>query len=300
MEVIKSNILHRYSNGNYVVSILEDGTKIRESNEDKLIADYPESLDIKVTNYCDAGCSYCHEKSTVAGKHGDLEKAFEILKVLPAGTELAIGGGDPMSHPNLENFLIKLQENKYIANITINEKHLDRYETILLDWENRGLIKAVGISYTFNLQKVIDFYKKFQHCVIHVIIGCHTSSIIREIQTQINTPRILLLGYKTFGRGIQYKNKFNDSVEKNILDWYRNLRFILKDNLICFDNLAIDQLNPKRLFLNESEYTKKYMGDDGQFSMYIDFVKQEYSKASFIDCRTSIEKCTLQNFFKKT
>ncbi|NBP05736.1 MAG: radical SAM protein [Bacteroidetes bacterium] len=147
MGAINLNILYRYKNGNYFVSILEDGTKIREANDDKLIADFPESLDIKITNYCDAGCSYCHEKSTIAGKHGDLDKAFDILKVLPAGTELAIGGGDPMSHPDLEKFLIKLKNNNYIANITINEKHLDRYEAILLDFENRGLIKAIGISF---------------------------------------------------------------------------------------------------------------------------------------------------------
>lgn len=295
----QSNVIYRYKNGNYFVSILEDGTKIRESNDDKLIADFPESLDIKITNYCDAGCSYCHEKSTIAGKHGDLDKAFEILKVLPAGTELAIGGGDPMSHPDLEKFLIKLKNNNYIVNITINEKHLDRYEAILLDFENRGLIKAIGISFTLDIHKVINFYKKFNHCVIHIIIGCHNSNVMQEIQKHIKAPKVLLLGYKTFGRGIGYKQKFTKQVDANILDWYRQLRFILQDNLICFDNLAIEQLQPKRLFLKETEYNLKYMGNDGDFSMYIDFVNQEYSKASFKDNRYSINNLTLQEFFKQ-
>ena len=299
MVAINLNILYRYKNGNYFISILEDGTKIRESNDDKLIADFPESLDIKITNYCDAGCSYCHEKSTVAGKHGDLDKAFEILKVLPAGTELAIGGGDPMSHPDLEKFLIKLKNNNYIANITINEKHLDRYEAILLDFENRGLIKAIGISFTLDIHKVINFYKKFNHCVIHIIIGCHSSNVMQEIQKHIKEPKVLLLGYKTFGRGVGYKQKFTKQVDANILDWYRQLRFILQDNLICFDNLAIEQLQPKRLFLKETEYNLKYMGNDGDFSMYIDFVNQEYSKASFKDNRCSTKDLTLQEFFKQ-
>ena len=48
MVAINLNILYRYKNGNYFISILEDGTKIRESNDDKLIADFPESLDIKI------------------------------------------------------------------------------------------------------------------------------------------------------------------------------------------------------------------------------------------------------------
>jgi hypothetical protein len=292
------NMLHKYQNGNYTVSILQDGTKIRESDEKILVADFPESLDIKITNFCDAGCSYCHEQSTVAGKHGDLDKAFEILQVLPAGTELAIGGGDPMSHPNLEEFLCKLQQKQYIANITINEKHLDKYETKLLEWESKGLITAIGISYTLDINKVIQFYKKFKHCVIHIIIGCHSSEIIKQIQKHIVKPKILLLGYKTFGRGVSYKEKFIAKVEQNILDWYRNLLFILKDNLICFDNLAIEQLKPSRLFLNQEQYDLKYMGNDGQFSMYIDFVKQEYAQASFASERTSIDKCDLQTFFK--
>ena len=291
-------ILNKYKNGNYFVSILEDGTKIRESDADLLVADYPESLDIKITNYCDAGCSYCHEKSTIAGKHGDLNLAIETLKCLPAGTELALGGGDPMSHPNLKNFLLQLKELGFIVNITINEFHLDRHEAILLEWERVGLIKAVGIPYTKNIQKVIDIYNKFQHCVIHVIIGCHSSKIIEEIQKHIKKPRILLLGYKTFGRGISYKEKHSEEVKNNILDWYRNLRFILKDNLICFDNLAIDQLNPERLFLSRHEYKMKFMGEDGKFSMYIDFVKKEYSKASFIDNRVEINGMNLQEFFK--
>ncbi len=43
-----------YQNGNYIMRILEDGTKIRLS--DNPIPEYPESIDVKITNKCDGGC----------------------------------------------------------------------------------------------------------------------------------------------------------------------------------------------------------------------------------------------------
>jgi hypothetical protein len=82
------NILHQYTNGNVHVTLYEDGTKERNYTG---VANpiYPESIDVKITNYCDAGCAYCHEKSTKAGQHGDLGVLFNTLKQLPSGTEIA-------------------------------------------------------------------------------------------------------------------------------------------------------------------------------------------------------------------
>lgn len=52
-------ILNSYKNGNYSVTILEDGTKIRYSKDDEFNAEFPENIDIKLTNMCNVGCSYC-------------------------------------------------------------------------------------------------------------------------------------------------------------------------------------------------------------------------------------------------
>ena len=97
----------QYKNGNTTVTIMNDGTKIREyENTAKIV--HPESIDIKITDYCDMGCSYCHESSTTKGIHGDLNKLLEVISELPAGIELAIGGGNPLSHPNHVEFLQEL------------------------------------------------------------------------------------------------------------------------------------------------------------------------------------------------
>lgn len=102
--VMMDKILYKYQNGNTTVTILENGTKIREY-EDTPFIELPESVDCKITNMCDLNCPYCHEQSTINGKYADLEKLKTILLGLHPGTELALGGGDPISHPDLISFL---------------------------------------------------------------------------------------------------------------------------------------------------------------------------------------------------
>ena len=92
--------------GNYLVKIFKDGSKVRFTLDDYYNPSFPESIDIKITNYCDNNCPMCHEKSSVNGNHGNLDALF--LKTLTKGTELAIGGGNPFAHPDLENFLLNI------------------------------------------------------------------------------------------------------------------------------------------------------------------------------------------------
>ena len=87
-------LLYRYQNGNVEVSLFDDGTKIQEwPDEEQPKPKFPVSMDVKITNYCDLNCKFCHEMSTTSGKHGNLDKLFTFLQELPNGTELAIGGG---------------------------------------------------------------------------------------------------------------------------------------------------------------------------------------------------------------
>jgi len=45
-----------YKNGNYVVHMFDDGTKIRANSLDFFSAAFPESMDMKICNRCDMGC----------------------------------------------------------------------------------------------------------------------------------------------------------------------------------------------------------------------------------------------------
>ena len=48
---------------------------------------------------------------------------------------------------------------------------------------------------------------------------------------------------------------------------------------VAFDNLAVRQLDLRKNLPGE-DYDKLYMGDDGEFTMYIDMVEKKYGKSS--------------------
>ena len=53
-----------YRNGNVLVRICEDGTKYRFTPEGSVAApEFPESIDLKITGFCEENCPMCHENA---------------------------------------------------------------------------------------------------------------------------------------------------------------------------------------------------------------------------------------------
>lgn len=268
------NLLSTYQNGNCTVSLYDDGTKVREF-EDVPLPVYPESIDVKITNYCNAGCAYCHEMSTRSGTHGDLVRGLSIISQLPAGVEIAIGGGNPLDHPELYSFLYVLKELGIVANMTVNQVHLQPHTDLITRLRNESLIHGLGISYRAASPLLHQFVDS--NTVFHLILGVHKVEDLQEIQRCSPRAKVLLLGYKQVGRGIGY---FSQSVTNEIERWSNQLPQFFGSNItLSFDNLAITQLHVRRFF-SEKAWQQFYMGDDGQFTMYMDLVTQTYARSS--------------------
>ena len=281
-----------YQNGNTTVTILRDGTKIREYENIPVIS-HPESIDVKITDYCDMGCAYCHESSTTAGIHADLTKLLDIISELPAGVELAIGGGNPLSHPNLVEFLQTLKSKGIIANLTINQGHLKSYNDLIIFLIKEDLVKGLGISITNNnFTYIKPLLKLTNNIVYHLIAGVNKIEVIDKL-IELGNCKVLILGYKLFGFGITYHN---EEVNTELKNWYKCLPNYIGKCTLSFDNLAIEQLRVKRLFTIDG-WNKFYMGDDFCFTMYIDAVKQEYAPTSRSKDRKSFNEYTLLNYF---
>lgn len=282
-----------YKNGNTTVTIKSDGTKIREY-EDRPVVEHPESIDIKITDYCDMGCLYCHESSTKSGIHADLSILLKTLECLPAGVELAIGGGNPLSHPDLIPFLTELKNRGLIANITVNQGHLKTYQELLVCLIKEELVKGLGISVTSNNFNYIEpLLKLTNNIVYHIIAGVNDVSIMDKL-SKLNNCKVLVLGYKKFGFGVDHHSK---EVDECIKKWFIYIPKYLGKCVLSFDNLAIEQLKINRLF-TEQGWDNFYMGDDFCFTMYIDAVKQQYAPTSRNSERTSFEKYnTLVEYF---
>lgn len=266
-------LLKEYQNGNYKVRIYSDGTKIRFSNSDEFVSEFPESIDLKITNRCDLRCPMCHEKSTPSGKNASLDHPF--LDTLVPGTELAIGGGNPLDHPELVPFLIKMKNRGVICNITVNQTHLYRYKELIQKLIDNELVYGVGISVTKDLflEDVIEFCAKNPNCVIHVIVCIITKEVLEKLSNK--GLKILFLGFKYKGRGkffiTEKHDKNKEYLMKNILEISKGF------DIVSFDNAAIVQLRMRHKVANFEEV---YMGDDGEFTMYIDLVKRQFAISS--------------------
>lgn len=138
---------HSYRNGNTLVAMCEDGTKYRYIPDGEVpMPEYPESIDLKITDFCEDSCPMCHENAGLDGKHGDLN--HPLLDSLQPYTELAIGGGDPMSHPDLHDFLQRMKRKKVICNITVHWNQFNRYRETLRCWQREACFMGSVFLYT--------------------------------------------------------------------------------------------------------------------------------------------------------
>ena len=288
-----------YKNGTYHVEQLRDGTKILKDESGQFKADFPDNLDVKITNYCDVGCNFCYEDSGKKGLHCEANTLLGKLSDLPAGIEVTLGGGNPISHPRIIDIIRELsKEQGKLVSLTINQRSID-LELIFKCIES-GL-RAIGISPTPGInQSLIVLDEALPIPVVyHFILGIHPLEQIEKYL--LHGKKILILGYKYVGRG---RNNI-----PQIKEWIQGIkrfkhRLSFQDDYpetagMSFDNLAIHQLNLRTSFTTP-DWEHFYLGDDGSCSMYIDAVEGTYSESSTVSkvSRTSWNDLGILEYFK--
>lgn len=284
-----------YSNGNYNVFInLLDGTKIRANNEDSLAPEFAESIDLNITNKCSVGCAYCYQGCTKEGRHADLQKWDAFVDSLPKYTELAINGND-LDHPLLEGFLMELRKKEVLANITVHQDVFTDPELAgKLDmWFRLRLINGVGVSVNRPTEKLIRAIDslKIDTLVLHVIAGIFDEKQHNMLRS--NNLKLLILGYKDTNRGYAYRIDKKNCVADNIAWLKNNIDNMTNEYAaIGFDTLAVEQLGL-------SKTSKYYMGDDGEYTFFVDLVSGEYAKSSTsLDRRKMTQDATAYDMFQ--
>lgn len=279
-----------YTNGNFYTCMFGDGTRIIMSQEDVLIPEFPLSIDLKITDKCKNGCPYCYESSTPDGEDAD-EGIIGLLKALPPYVEVTLGGGNPLESGLLKQILAECNLN---ISFTINQADLD---SLMSDeWfkeltENHGLpeyswqtdlkatVTAIGISVSHVDNVLIEKLKKLDeqiHVVVHAAAGVITMRELKKLYD--HDLRLLILGYKSCGRGAEYISR---NVKRRIRTLSEHIDEMRRHfRITAFDNLALRQLNVKRL-VSENGWEKLYQGEEGELSMYIDGVKGEFTASSY-------------------
>lgn len=270
-----------YKNGNYRVFLdLRDGTMIRATKDDYLSPKFPDSMDVKITNRCSKGCPWCHERSTKEGHHADWYTLYNWLKRLPAYTQIAFGGGNVLEYPNFSALLGHCKDFRLVPSITVNQEHFLNNLSVMRHWTETQHIYGLGVSLTEATEELIKNIQEFPNAVIHVIAGLVTIEELKRLSK--NGLKILILGYKHFGRGIDFGDKNNENILYNINKLNEYLPIMIQDGWfdnISFDNLALKQLDVRGV-LSEAEWNQFYMGDDGISTMYVDMVSKQFARSS--------------------
>ena len=274
----------KFNNGNNVITLYDDGTQIVKGD---MNFEYPLTIDCKISSLCTVECPYCYEGNNPNGKIADFNQ--EWINSLPPYTEIAVNLNDPIDNESLDvyNFLNKLKEKKIITNVTINFNTFKDFHYILEAWQKKGLIYGIGVSLTDKFFEDPEFYvegrfKKFKNLVIHTIFGITSYKDYKTLSKYYPEAKILILGYKDKGRGINYhkENKAINFNQKQVLDNFEELYDMF--DTIAFDCLAVKQLDIKNK-VPKDVYELNYLGDDGTRSMYIDMVNKKFAKSSLSD-----------------
>ena len=272
---------HQYRNGNTIVTISDvDGTREMFTMDDEFDLDFPVSMDLNLTQQCNAKCPFCYAECTPTGKHGDIMKA-KFIDGLHPYTECALQVND-LTHPDLLPFLHKLKELKVIANMTVNQIHFERKEDLISDLIEQKLIYGLGVSLRNPTDDFLDRVVKYPNAVIHVINGIVTENDFHKMANR--GLKVLILGYKDKGRGHAYLAEYPDEVKRN-QQWLSDnvVELMSSDEFkaIAFDNLSLEQLH-MRSVIPPSMWDRYYQGDEGTSSMFVDLVDNTFGVSSLV------------------
>lgn len=284
-----------YQNGNYHIFLsLIDGTKIRMTPKDKFCGDFPESMDVKITNQCDMACPFCHEDSKAEGLHASFDSRW--LDSLHAGQEIALGGGNVLSHPKFVELLELLHKKRCVPSITLNQVHFLKNFDFVKSLYEQELVYGVGVSLVKPTDELTRRMQEIPTSVLHTICGIFDEKSFNELKHK--KLKLLVLGYKNFRRGETFLTSNEDKIQKNI-NWLRqNLNTVFDSfEVTSFDNLALEQLRVQSM-ISPAWWQEHYMGDEGSHTFYIDAVKDEYALTSATPMRFPIGNKTVPQMFQ--
>jgi len=320
--------LASYINGNYLVSRYSRGNMEKRCLriDEDFKPDFPDSIDLKISNRCSLGCPYCHENSVKTGGLAKIDEIKKHLSSLPKKPiEIAIGGGnlveDEESLSLLSELVSWLDSRKNLIGITLNEKSISvkTISSLKNIFSNNTYEWCLGISLGPDItEKRLEELSKIllesnliffnPKLVFHIILGLFPKEILKNLVTDrsllggaYNYNRILFLGYKQYGRAKNTElppdiKSFEIIIKEAILNG-REGNGCGVHNIFGFDNLALDQLNLSKAFLKK-DFDRIYQGPEFSCSMYVDAVSGQFAKSSTSDERVDWNSVDILDYFK--
>lgn len=265
------------------------GAKLRLVDRDgDLRPTAPELVDIKTTDYCPYGCSFCYQGSTEKGEHGSLENIQVIAERLAeAGVlEVAIGGGEPTLHPDFVETLKAFSSRGINANFTTRNLAWIRKEELRAEVRKHSQAFAYSVEDPANVAKLralMTDNRFYMEANLHYVMGSTDFDTFKAIVDAAyeHRFRLTLLGYKTTGRG----DEFTPHDYSGWLDHLTSLdtpagKLGLPGRLpdVSVDTTLVQQTYDQMV---EKLPAATFHREEGLFSAYVDAVSMTMAPSSY-------------------
>ncbi len=301
------DIVSKTRHGEWVLFNRDTGTKIRLSlndlyNEREHMGAGLELVDLKITNNCYSGCSFCYQNSVPNGKEASIGEIDEIIKLLAWGKvfEVALGGGDPTTHLYFPEIVRSFREHGIVPSFSASH----------LDWaEDKATRRAVGhycgafalstqdpsmVEKAVSVSERLKTYDRKYGCkaCIHYVMGL---SPLDNLVEMINSCGkfygigIVLLGWKSRGRVEGQTPPYDYSNWLSVIkDAYDNSKYWRPE--VAIDTpLAMDLSEKNEDFSMPDISPILYDTVEGYTSVYIDAVDKVVADSSYTSRRTTYE-----------
>jgi len=237
-------------------------------------APVPELVDISISNHCSKGCDYCYRDSKPDGSFMSLDDYKFILSSLNHKKygnvfQVALGGGEPLEHPEILEIIDLTKQFNIVPNFTTNGKYITK---TLVD-NIKGKVGAVAVSLDnmndINSSKIEMLIKGGIRTNIHYVIERNNiKQAIQILEGDFNKKlkkvnAIIFLTFKPSGRGDSNHILSNDSCLHKFLGLIDNNKASCNIGFdACFVPLLMRYTKTNIDFIDSCEV--------GYFSVYID------------------------------
>ena len=181
----------------------------------------PSLVDFQITNQCYLNCPHCYADSVPSGAHAPLDDVKMALdQVAELGCfQVAIGGGEPLLHPQLGEILAHCHALGMVPNLTTSGLHLDDEKIALI----RRYCGAVGVSLegvgdafgTYRksgFRRFLTTLERFRENDIPVVLQvtlntevyAQLDEVVAFCGAQPDLYGVIFLAFKPVGRGAGY------------------------------------------------------------------------------------------------
>lgn len=183
----------------------------KTEEENPVRAPWPELADISISNHCTKGCDFCYRGST--DNHSfmslhDYEYVLDSLTSPEYGSvfQVALGGGEPLEHPDFPEILRATKRRGIVANFTTNGELIDRSLANMLEDEVGAVALSVNRMSDFPREKAALLIQAGIKVNIHFVLDNESiadaltllEGKYNELLSGINA--VIFLTYKPKGR----------------------------------------------------------------------------------------------------